>query len=88
MVFKIATLVTLLLGGAWALEPHEDLTPGSDASWSVNSGNSCYVSEPDFPHLEKEDSNPRHRINGRLSRDGKDSANSGCGYIWPDCFSC
>ena len=65
------------------MEPYKDLTSLSDASWSGSSCNSCYLSEPDFPHLEKEDSNPRHRINWRLSQDGKGSANSGCGYIWP-----
>lgn len=76
----------LLLGGEWALEPHKNLTSCSDASWSVSSGNSCYFCEPDFPHLEKEDSNPHHRVNWRLSEDGKGSVKTDSGYIWPGVF--
>lgn len=39
------------------LEPHKNLMSGSYAPWSVSLGNSCQFSEPDFLHLEKEDSN-------------------------------
>ena len=49
-----SALSLLLPGGVWALEPRKDVMPGSLTSLECELRSSRHLSEPGFPHLEKE----------------------------------